>query len=239
MFRYLFPILLVVLLSGGAAAQDYSNNSSITVTGTGYSSAEPDVARVMFGVNVILTDPAQAVSEAAQLINDSMAAARRMGVAGDEMQTISYSMWTQEEFDDYSYEYTGRMEYSITHTIQVDIEDIENVGEVLAAIVTAGANQINSVTFIVDDTSDMKEDARRNAVQDAIQKAEVIADELGIELGEPTYVSEYDYGYDPYTYYDPNLNYGGGLNYSVTAPSVTPGSYVVSSSVSVTFEILR
>ena len=238
MFRYVLVLLSAAALTGTAAAQEgYDYPGSIAVTGVGYASAEPDEARIIFGVEITMKDPAEAVTEAAELINSAMAAARRNGISGDEMQTVSYNMWVQEEYDDYNYVYTGEMEYFVTHMIRADVKDIGSVGGVLAALVSAGANTISSVSFTVEDESELREDARRAAVQDAIARAEVIADELGVELGDPTYVSEYDYGYS-YDYYDPYMNYGGGMGYESSSPSVTPGSYVVQSSVSITFEII-
>jgi uncharacterized protein YggE len=239
MFRFMLAFLCGVLLTGSAGAQDvYDYPGSLAVTGVGYASAEPDEARIVFGVEITRKDPSDAVTEAASLINSAMAAARREGVSGDEMQTVSYNMWVQEEYDDYNYVYTGEMEYFVTHMIRADIKDIGNVGDVLAALVDAGANTITSVVFTVEDESELREEARRAAIQDAVRRAEVIASELDIELGDPTYVSEYDYGYGYYDYYDPYMNYGGGLSAGSMAPSVTPGSYVVSTSISVTFEII-
>ena len=238
MYRYILVLVSAAALTGTAVGQEvYDYPGSLAVTGVGYASAEPDEARIVFGVEVISKDPSNAVTEAADLINSAMAAARRYGVSGDEMQTISYNMWVQEEYDDYNYVYTGEMEYFVTHMIRADVKDIGNVGDVLAALVEGGANTITSVIFTVEDESELKEEARRAAIQDAIARAEVIASELDIELGEPTYVSEYDYDYGYYDYYDPYMNYGGGLS-SSPAPSVTPGSYVVTTSISVTFEIL-
>jgi uncharacterized protein YggE len=238
MFRYILVLLSAAALTGTAAAQEvYDYPGTIAVTGVGYASAEPDEARIVFGVEITRKDPSQAVTEAAELINSAMAAARRNGISGDEMQTVSYNMWVQEEYDDYDYVYTGEMEYFVTHMIRADVKDIGNVGEVLAALVSAGANTITSVYFTVEDESELKDEARRASVRDAIARAEIIADELGVELGDLTYVSEYDYGYGYYDYYDPYMNYGGGMGYGASSPSVTPGSYVVQSSVSVTFEI--
>jgi len=240
MLKYLFVSVCLLALTGAATAQEiYDYPGSIAVTGIGYASAEPDEARIVFGVTITRDDPAVAVTEAAEMINSAMAAARRNGVSGDEMQTVSYNMWVQEVYDDYNYVYTGEMEYQITHMIRADVKNIDHVGDVLAAIVEAGANTINSVFFTVEDESELKDEARRDAVRDAVARAEMLADELGVELGDPTYVSEYDYYYDSYSYYDPYMNYGGGLGYGESSPAVTPGSYVVTSSVSVTFEIVE
>ena len=105
-----------------------------------------------------------------------MAAARSEGVTGEDMQTMSYNLWVQEVWDDYNYEYTGEIEYHVIHYIKADIRDIESVGDVLAAVVSEGANSITGVTFYVEDTSTLYEEARRLAAEDAHDKAQQLAD---------------------------------------------------------------
>ncbi|MEN8209036.1 MAG: SIMPL domain-containing protein [Candidatus Fermentibacteria bacterium] len=232
-------VLLVILwMTGTAIGQDYCEYpGTITSTGSGTAGAEPDVASVVFGVNITRSDPGLAVNDAAQLVEAAMAAARAEGVAGADMQTTSYSLWVQEVWDDYDYEYTGEMEYAVTHYVKADIRDISSVGDVLAAVVSAGANSINGVSFYVEDTASLYEDARNRASEHARDKAEQLADSFGVTLGEISSISEWTSYYADYGMaYD---NYGGGLGYYAESPPVTPGAYSVSVEVSVTYEIVQ
>lgn len=233
-------ILLIVItaMTGMAMGQDYYEYpATISSSGSGTAGAEPDVASVVFGVNITRSEPALAVNDAAQLIESAMAAARGEGVAGADMQTTSYSLWVQEIWDDYDYEYTGEMEYAVTHYVKADIRDISSVGDILAAVVSAGANSINGVSFYVEDTASLYEDARSRASEHARDKAEQLADSFGVTLGEITSISEWT-NYYPASgmAYD---NYGGGLGYYADSPPVTPGAYSVTVEVSVTYEIIQ
>ncbi|NOQ22493.1 MAG: DUF541 domain-containing protein [Candidatus Aegiribacteria sp.] len=232
-------LLLVIIVSAGMAmGQDYREYpATISTTGTGAASAEPDVASVVFGVNITRSDPAVAVNDAAQLVEAAMAAARREGVAGEDMQTTSYNLWVQEVWDDYDYEYTGEMEYAVTHYVKAEIRDISSVGDVLAAVVSAGANSINAVSFYVEDTSSLYEEARSRASEHARDKAEQLADNFDVTLGEITSISEWT-SYYPTSgmAYD---NYGGGLGYYAESPPVTPGAFSISIEVSATYEIIQ
>ena len=233
-------LLLVVLAMTGMALgyQDfYEYPATISSTGSGTASAEPDVASVVFGVNITRSNPAVAVNDAAQMVEAAMAAARREGVAGADMQTTSYNLWVQEIWDDYDYEYTGEMEYVVTHYVKADIRDISSVGDVLAAVVSAGANSINGVSFYVEDTSSLYEEARIRASEHVRDKAEQLADNFGVTLGDITSISEWT------NYYPASDgawdNYGGGLGYYAESPPVTPGAFSISVEVSATYEIIQ
>jgi len=235
-----FVIMLVIFtLTGMAMAQDYwEYPATISSTGYGTASAEPDVASVVFGVNITRSEPDIAVNDAARLVEAAMAAARREGVEGEDMQTTSYNLWVQEVWDDYDYEYTGEMEYVVTHYVKADIRDISSVGDVLAAVVTAGANSINGVSFYVEDTASLYVEARQRAAEHARDKAEQLADNFGVTLGEISSISEWTNNYYPTSgmAYD---NYGGGLGYYAESPPVTPGAFSISVEVSATYEIIQ
>ncbi len=225
-------LLVVLAMTGMAIGQEYwEYPATISSSGSGTAGAEPDVASVVFGVNITRSDPGEAVNDAAQLVEAAMAAARAEGVAGADMQTTTY-VW-----DDYDYEYTGEMEYAVNHYVRADIRDISSVGDVLAAVVYAGANSINGVSFYVEDTASLYEEARNRASENAREKAEQLADNFGVTLGEITSISEWT-NYYPASgmAYD---NYGGGLGYYAESPPVTPGAYSLTVEVSVTYEIIQ
>ena len=233
-------LLLVTFAITGMAMgyQDYYEYpATVSSTASGTASAEPDVASVVFGVNITRSEPDEAVNDAAQLMETAMAAARRKGIAGEDMQTTSYNLWVQQVWDDYDYDYTGEMEYVVNHYVRADIRDISSVGDVLAAVVNAGANSINGVSFYVEDTAAMYEEARQRASENARDKAEQLADNFGVNLGRITSISEW-------TNYYPTAqagwdNYGGGLGAYVESPSVTPGAFSISVEVSATYEIIQ
>ncbi len=225
----------ILLLAGAVSAQDYYDYPPvISITGTGMASAEPDVASIIFGVDITMQSADQAVNEAGRLADAAMAAARAAGVAGADMQTTGYNLWVEEVWDDYDYEYTGEMQYHVTHWIKAEVRDIESVGEVLAAVVDAGANSISSVNFRVLDTASLYETARERAAENALEKAEQLADNFGVRLGSLTSISEWANNYYPMD--ASAYNYGGGYG-DYYAPPVSPGTYTISVEVSASWEL--
>lgn len=236
MRRMTLMILGALLLAAAAvpAQEYYEYPAVISITGTGTASAEPDVASIIFGIDITRDSADQAVDEAGRLADAAMAAARAKGVAGADMQTTGYNLWVEEVWDDYNYEYTGEMQYHVTHWIKADIRDIDSVGDVLAAVVDAGANSISSVSFRVEDTGSLYELARVRAAEDARDKAEQLAATFGVELGALTSISEWANNYYPMdsSYY----NYGGGYG-EYYAPPVSPGAYTISVEVSASWKL--
>ena len=226
-------LLLTVFFAGCGDNYDQDYPGSMNVTGTGIAYAEPDVASIEFGVDITEKDPAEAVNQAAEMMDAAFAAASEYGIRESDMKTVSYNMWVEEEYDYNTYEYTGESFYHVSHFAQVDIRDLENVGDVLAALVGAGSNTIRSVTFQVEDTEALMDEARTQAVADASRIAEQLAGELGMEVGDATYINEWIDYYPVGSFTTLRADFAS----EVTAPSISPGASSVTLKVQITFEM--
>jgi uncharacterized protein YggE len=197
------------------------------------------VATIVFGVDITAGDPADAVADAGERMNAAMAAARDCGVDGEDMQTWSYNLWIENLYDPYTYEPTGEKVYHVSHYLSIDVRDVTGVGDVLASVVGAGVNSVSSVNYSIEDISALEAQALDAAVSDARARADSIAAGLGAITGRPLMVSQYAPAY-PYDLVSASQNYGYGLSGEFSGiPPVSPGSYTVNSSVSVTFELLQ
>ena len=228
-----FLVIVVFLTGCGGEEVDQDYPGSISVTGSGTAYAEADVASIVFGADITEKDPAEAVSNAAEMMDAAFAAALEFGIEESDMMTTSYNMWVEEEYDYITYEYTGETLYHLSHYAQVDVRDLDSVGDVLAALVGAGSNTISGVTFYVEDNGALKDEARSLAVADGKRMAEQLASELGMELGDATYVSEW------IDYYAMNSapTVCGEFAAGVSAPSISPGAQSITLSVQITFEM--
>jgi len=233
----LTPLVLAALLLSACGQEPPDIVRQISVTGNGSAEADPDVATIVFGVDVSSEDPGEAVAEATEMMNSAVEAAGTAGVAAEDISTQSYSLWIENVYDPQTYQYTGEKLYHVSHYETADVRDLATVGEVLASLVDAGVNSISSVTFRVDDQSALFAQAREAAMADAMSRAEAIAEGLGVSLGEPTYVSEYDGGYTAYDQLG-RMACGETLGTDMSsAPYFSPGSFSTQASVTVTFEI--
>ena len=62
------------------------------------------------------------------------------------------------------------------------IRDIVQSGAILDKVVTAGANQINSIQFDISDPQKPADEALAAAIADATRKAKLMADAAGVRL---------------------------------------------------------
>jgi uncharacterized protein YggE len=231
--RFLMVLAAAIFIGGCGGEETAEYYGSISVTGTGTAYGDADVATIVFGVDLIEDDPGAAVDSAAVMMDDAFAAAAEMGIAESDMKTTSYSLWAEEQYDYGTYTYSGKVMYHVTHYAQVDVRNLDDVGQVLSALVGSGSNSIQGVSFRVEDSQTLMDQARTMAVADARRKAEQLATELGMEVGDATYVSEW-VDYYPMSR---GMVFEADAAASISAPSISPGAQSVSLSVQVTFEL--
>jgi len=124
-----------------------------------------------------------AVRANANAMSQAFTALRRAGVAENDMQTARLSV--SPVYDNRREEGGTRLEiigYEARNTVSARVRDTGDVGEVIDAMVTAGANSIDSVSFGAEDTDEAMDTARREAIADLLEKAELFADAAGFEL---------------------------------------------------------
>jgi len=240
--RMMLAGAVMLLVCGAAPAQDaYTYPRQISVTGTGTAWSEPDMVTITFGVDVTGYSAAEAVDEASGMMQGARDAAEREGVDVDDIATSSYSLWTEYEYDEYTYEYTDVLLYHVSDYATLKLYDTEKVGDVLAAVVQGGANYISSVSFSISDRAALYDEARLMAVEDAQDRAAQLASATGVELGEPTMISEYSYDYyDPYYGYgtmSASISTGEYAGGGMSPPAITPAQMSVQTTVTITYGI--
>ncbi|UCF62342.1 MAG: SIMPL domain-containing protein [Anaerolineaceae bacterium] len=240
-YRVLLIIALALTIVGCSANQGNSTSeassstaATITVTGFGKARANPDRASVNVGVIVVEEDINRAVEESNEIIARITDAVMGLGVEEADVQTTNFSIWADEQWN----RETGlRMEerlYRVESTIQINVNDIENIGEILEVSIASGANNIYGLNFGIQDPSSLSAEARVRAIEDARQRAQHIAQELGVTLGEVQRAVDIS-GASMVPYFESTgYDMGGG-----GAPPISEGSMTVSVSMEITFEINR
>ena len=82
--------------------------------------------------------------------------------------------------------------YRASNSISVKIRNLNNASQTLGLIGTTGgdATRINSVSYAIDDDSQLVKDARTRAFDDAKDRAEQYAQLAGLTLGDVISISE-------------------------------------------------
>ena len=176
------------LLAAPALAQAEAAPSVISVTGEATVSVPPDQAQIDGGV----TSEAKTASEASDANNTAMGkvllALKGAGIDEKDLQTSRLSLQPQSAPNR-----TGPMaivSYRASNRVTVRLRDITKVASTIDTLVSAGANEIGGINFVVSQASKHLDDAREQAVADARRKAEIYAKAAGVTLGAPLSISE-------------------------------------------------
>lgn len=142
----------------------------------------PDRATIQISVQTRAATAAAAASQNATKLQAVLAALRARGLTNDQLSTINYNV-----HPDYVHregkepQITG---YNVTNTIVADIRQLSQVGPVIDAALSSGANMMTSLQFYASNT----EAARRTAIAGAIVKAradaQAAASAAGGSLGQ-------------------------------------------------------
>ena len=142
----------------------------IAVTGRGEVKVSPDRATIQVSVQTRATTAAAAAAENATKQQSVIAALRALGLENEQLSTINYNVYPEQRYEQ------GKepviVAYNVTNTILVDVRRLSQVGPVIDAALSHGANMIASLQFYASNT----ETARRSAIATAIEKARADAD---------------------------------------------------------------
>lgn len=209
---------------------------TITVNGTAKMTVQPDIANLSVGLISTGKTVAETQKQNTDKMNMITAAVKAFGVKDDDVQTSNYQIYPQYDWTDGRQILRG---YQVSQQLSVKIRDLDKVGDILGKVGELGANQVNGVTFDVDDKTDIQKQSRDKAIADAKEKAQALAKSLGMKLGKVVSFSE-DSGAYPtpimYNSYDKAMNVAG-QSAAAPSPSVESGSLDVSKTVSITFEL--
>jgi len=171
----------------------------VTVSGTGEVRGDPDRALLEFEIQA-RADSASAVRDDLGTRADAVRAALlETGLSEDDITTsrfriserIDHRRLREADVDPDSPEARERFRYyEGTHSLKVDLDDVDAVGSVIDTAVDAGADEVDRVTFTLSEEkrTDLREEALRKAVGNARSKADVIAEEVDGRIVEATVV---------------------------------------------------
>ena len=154
---------------------------SLNLSAAGEVKVAPDMATLTFGVMTEAATAAEAMQMNARRMTEVTAALRRAGIAERDIQTTGLNLSPQY---DYVQNESPRLRgYQATNRVTVQVRNLDRTGQVADAVVAAGVNQIDGISFGLQDPSTAEDQARRLAVLALQAKAALYADALGVGLG--------------------------------------------------------
>lgn len=180
----------LALIALPASAQN-SPPPAISVSGEANVSVAPDLAQVDGGV----TSEAKTAREASEANNAAMGkvllALKGAGIEEKDYQTSRLSLQPlYATSSKVSETQRGIVSFRASNRVTIKVRDVGKIANVIDTMVTAGANEIGGISFVVTQASKALDEARTKAIADARRKAEIYAKAAGVTLGEPISISE-------------------------------------------------
>ena len=234
-----------------------ANHSVLTVNGQGESAREPDLAVFTAGVTSQGTTAAEALGKNSRAMEQVIAALKRARIAERDIQTSNLSINPVYRDPNREAAMAARMSgqpymppppedqiptiigYQVNNSVSVRQRRLGDYGQVIDALASAGANQINGPNFQMDKPEPALDEARQAAIADARRKAELYANAAGLRIVRVISIAEGGGYYGP----QPQFRFRGESSMAVSAPPppppapVQPGEMQMSASVSVVYEL--
>jgi uncharacterized protein YggE len=187
------------------------------------------------GVTTDAPDVAKAQQDNATKMNALQAGVKGLGVDAKDIQTKDFSIYPRYTYDPK----TGAQSvagYSVTHSVEVKIRNLDLIDDALKLAVEKGANQVSGVNFTIEDKDALIAQARQLAIKKAQQKMKDMSVALHLRAVRVVGFSEYLPDENPYP-----APYGGDMmsatKVSAVAPEVSTGSQKIKVVVTLNYEV--
>ena len=182
--RGLFLLIVAGLLIGPVHAAE----KLVTVTGEATIAVAPDTAMMRIGVSSQDKTARQASETNAKQMTAVLNAIKGAGVGDSDIQTSRLSL--QPQYDPNKGGTARLTGFQASNQVTVRIRDIDKLPSILDRAISAGANEMSGIEFVVSEQSKLLDQARDDAIADARRKAELYAKAAGAKLGHVVSIAE-------------------------------------------------
>ncbi|HEU4523016.1 MAG TPA: SIMPL domain-containing protein [Thermoanaerobaculia bacterium] len=190
-----FLSLVVFACAVDALAQPVSQTpyvspmtQTVSVTGTGRSTVNPDRVTFTVGVQTVASTVEQAVNENNRKSAAVIAALKAAGATDAQIRTSNFSIYPQQDYQQ------GKLPqilgYQVSNNITVRRENVSDAGKLLQAAVNAGVNTSSGLQFEVSNPAAGRDQGLTSAYNDARAKARLLAEAAGRTLGRAVSIAE-------------------------------------------------
>jgi uncharacterized protein YggE len=210
------------------AQQTDSTTRTVQVTGMGEVQVVPDTAVIQLGVQTEGKTAQAALSQNSTEMQAIMDALEKAKVSSDNIQTQTVRLSPRYESNNSTNSRT-LVGFTASNIVEVRTTDLSSLGTLLDQAVKAGANTIENISFEVNNSEKLSDQARQAAVENARHKAEQLAKLTDATLGPVLKIQETSSPPTP-------------IVQQVAAPAaavpISPGSQNISVEVQVTWTLI-
>ncbi|MEM8726483.1 MAG: SIMPL domain-containing protein [Pseudomonadota bacterium] len=195
--------------------------------------AEPDLATISAGVSTAAPTAVEAMRMNSVEMRRVIDQIKAQGVDEKDIQTTGINLNARYDYNrgTQQNEFRG---YQVSNRVSVKLREIEATGQVLDALVSAGATDLSGPSFSIEDDTAAKDEARKRALERARKRAEAYAAILGYDDVEVLEINEAIQGRGPVQ----QAVMRSAMEADVAvAPPVQPGMVSTGVSITIKFEL--
>ncbi|MGB3795424.1 MAG: SIMPL domain-containing protein, partial [Alteraurantiacibacter sp.] len=152
MIRPILPFAAAAMIATPAAAEVVIDTSGpvVALSVNESVSVDPDIANLSAGVTTAAPTAVEAMRQNARQMNDVIERIEKLGIDADDIQTSGVNLNAEYDYN----QQTGRQVfrgYRVMNRVNIVLRDIPRTGEVLDALVAAGATDLGGIGWAVDD----------------------------------------------------------------------------------------
>lgn len=239
MIRFAIPALAAGVIATSAQAAEVQIASQGPVVELSVSEtvdAKPDIVEIGAGVSSQASTAVEAMRINAREMTAVIERLEALGIDKDDIQTTGINLGAQYDYDQSEQRQVFRG-YQASNRVSVTLRDVKRAGEVLDALVAAGATDISGPRFSLDDDTQARAQARKAAFAKARTQAEEYARWSGytgvrlLEVGESIMTNR------PIAYAESDMRQS--IKASAAPTPVEPGLVGTMVSLTVKYEMTR
>lgn len=203
---------------------------TITVSADAKSIVVPDIAKIYLSVIAEGSDPSKLQNESTHKMVAAIDFIKSQGIDPKDIKTAEYNLSPRSEYDEKKHT-SSISGYTSTQSLTIVIRDFTKISIILGKLPGLGINQIQNVSFDVEDPATFINVAREEAFKKAFAKAVSMANQNGVGLGRVVNFNE-----NSGNYYPKFFGARAGI-VDFVPPQIEAGSEELSVNVSVTYEL--
>ena len=200
---------------------------------------EPDMATISTGVQTDADTAVEALRRNSAEMERLGALIRALGIPARDIQTASINLNPRYDYNNRGNQPPRFLGYQASNQVTVKLRDLDRVGEVLDAMVEAGATNINGPQFSIEDDEAAKAQARSNALERGRAQAEEYARLAGYSGVRLLQVAEAIRGSSGSMAKDEAIVVSGSRMTAAPPPPVAPGVVSTGVGIALTYEMTR
>lgn len=162
------------------AADSMFRATTLNLSAYGETKIAPDMATISLGVLSEAPTAAAAVQANANQMSRVIAALKKAGLEDRDIQTSNLSLNPQYVYQ--PNEQPKLSGYQASNQVTITVRQLNRLGQTVDAVVSAGANQVQGISFGLTDPTAAENAAREKAVQALKAKADLYARATGHQV---------------------------------------------------------